>query len=64
MPIFKSLEIWTAQTIYDIGMLLSLVSFLPHIGRFYFGRILVPSTLQVAADLWWKLLKPDRRQTS
>jgi len=53
MPIFKSLEIWTAQTICNIGILLSVISFLLHIGRPYFERILGRFTLRVAADLWW-----------
>lgn len=49
----KALEIWTAQTICDLGILLSLVSFLFHIGRAYFERILSRLTLRVAADVWW-----------
>jgi hypothetical protein len=49
----KALEIWTAQTICDIGILLSVVSFLLHIGRPYFERILGRLTLRVAGDLWW-----------
>lgn len=53
MPIFKSLEIWTAQTICDVGILLSIISFSLHIGRPYFERILGRFTLRVAADLWW-----------
>src|SRR6266540_1545090 len=50
---YKALEIWTAQTLCDIGILLSLVSFLLHIGRPYFERILARLPLRVAADLWW-----------
>jgi hypothetical protein len=53
MPVAKSLEIWTAQTLCDIGILLSVLSFLLHIGRPYFERILSRITLRVAADLWW-----------
>jgi hypothetical protein len=53
MPVAKSLEIWTAQTLCDIGILLSIISFLLHIGRPYFERILGRLTLRVAADLWW-----------
>src|SRR6266567_9409964 len=49
----KALEIWTAQTVCDIGILLSIVSFCLHIGRPYFERILTRFTLRVAADLWW-----------
>lgn len=49
----KALEIWTAQTLCDIGILLSVISFLLHIGRPYFERILGRLTLRVAADLWW-----------
>lgn len=49
----KSLEIWTAQSLADLGILLSIVSFLLHIGRPYFDRILSRMTLRVAADLWW-----------
>ncbi len=53
MPVAKSLEIWTAQTLCDIGILVSLVSFMLHIGRPYFERILNRLTLRVAVDLWW-----------
>lgn len=53
MPVHKSLEIWTAQTLCDLGILFSIVSFLLHIGRPYFERILGRLTLRVAADLWW-----------
>lgn len=53
METYKALEIWTAQTLCDIGILLSVVSFLLHIGRPYFERILGRFTLRVAADLWW-----------
>jgi hypothetical protein len=53
MPASKALEIWTAQTLCDIGILLSILSFLLHIGRPYFERILGRFTLRVAADLWW-----------
>ncbi len=49
----KALEIWTAQTICDVGILLSIISFLLHLGRPYFERILGRLTLRVAADLWW-----------
>jgi hypothetical protein len=49
----KALEIWTAQTLCDIGILLSVVSFLLHIGRSYFERVLGRFTLRVAADIWW-----------
>jgi hypothetical protein len=53
MQTYKALEIWTAQTLCDIGILLSLVSFLLHIGRPYFERILSRLPLRVAADIWW-----------
>lgn len=49
----KALEIWTAQTICDVGILLSILSFCLHVGRPYFERILSRFTLRVAADLWW-----------
>jgi hypothetical protein len=49
----KALEIWTAQTLCDVGILLSIVSLLLHIGRPYFERVLGRLTLRVAADLWW-----------
>lgn len=52
-PTYKALEIWTAQTLLDVGILLSVVSALLHIGRPYFERILSRMTLRVAADLWW-----------
>jgi len=53
MTTLKALEVWTAQTICGAGILLSVVSFLLHIGRPYFERILGRLTLRVAADLWW-----------
>jgi hypothetical protein len=49
----KALEIWTAQTLCDVGILLSIVSLLLHLGRPYFERILGRLTLRVAADVWW-----------
>src|SRR3990172_1164325 len=49
----KALEVWTAQTICNIGILLSVVSALLHLGRPYFERVLGRLTLRVAADLWW-----------
>ena len=49
----KALEVWTAQTLCDLGILLSIVSFLLHIGRPYFDRILSRFSLRVAADIWW-----------
>jgi hypothetical protein len=55
MTNLKALEIWTAQTVCDVGILLSVVSFLLHVGRPYFERILGRLTLRVAADLWWLL---------
>lgn len=51
----KGLEIWSAQTVCDLGILLSIVSFLCHIGRPYFERIQSRLTLRVGADLWWLL---------
>lgn len=51
----KALEIWTAQTLCDVGILLSIVSMLLHLGRPYFERILGRLTLRVAADIWWLL---------
>ena len=49
----KALEIWTAQTLLDLGILFSIISALLHIGRPYFERILSRMTLRVAADMWW-----------
>ena len=53
MTNLKALEIWTAQTICDVGILLSIVSALLHAARPYFTRVLGTLTLRVAADLWW-----------
>lgn len=53
MTTAKALEVWTAQTLCDVGILLSIFSFLLHIGRPYFDRILGRMTLRVAADIWW-----------
>ena len=53
MSNLKALEIWSIQTLCDIGILLSILSFLLHIGRSYFERILGRFTLRVAADIWW-----------
>ena len=52
MSVAKDLEVWTAQTLCDTGILLSLVAFLLHAGRPYFDRILARFTLRVASDLW------------
>ncbi len=49
----KALEICTAQTFCGIGILLSIISLLLHIGRPCFERILSRLSLRVAADLWW-----------
>jgi len=49
----KALEVWTVQTLCDVGILLSIVSALLHLGRPYFERVLGRLTLRVAADLWW-----------
>ncbi|HVB97841.1 MAG TPA: hypothetical protein VNJ12_00715 [Candidatus Dormibacteraeota bacterium] len=53
MTTLKSLEIWSLQTLLDIGILFSILSFLLHIGRPYFERILGRFTLRAAADFWW-----------
>jgi len=53
MNTYKALEVWTAQTILDLGILFSIISALLHIGRPYFERILTRMTLRVAADIWW-----------
>src|SRR3972149_5586277 len=37
----KALEVWTAQTICNIGILLSVVSALLHLGRPYFEALLI-----------------------
>ena len=52
-PIAKSLELWTAQTICDVAILLTWFSFALHIGRPYFDRVMGRLSLRVAADLWW-----------
>jgi hypothetical protein len=49
----KALEIFAAQSLCDLGILLSVVSFLLHMGRPYFERILARMTLRVGAELWW-----------
>lgn len=53
MPLHKSLEIWSAQTLADIGIIFSIFAFFLYIGRPYFERILSRLPLRVAADLWW-----------
>lgn len=53
MTNLKALEIWTAQTLCDMGILLSIVSLLLHVGRPYFERLLARFPLRVAADVWW-----------
>jgi hypothetical protein len=52
MSTFNALEIWTAQTLCDAGIFLSVFSFLLHISWPYFERIPRSFTLRVAADLW------------
>ncbi|MCK9426627.1 MAG: hypothetical protein M0Q21_11360 [Ignavibacteriaceae bacterium] len=53
MNTYKALEIWTAQTLLNLGILFSIISASLHIGRPYFERILSRMTLRVAADMWW-----------
>jgi len=53
MSTAKALEIWSAQSLCDIGIFLSVVSCMLHIDRPYFERILNRLTLRVGADLWW-----------
>lgn len=53
MPIHKSLEIWSTQTLCDLGIIFSITSFILYLSRPYFERILNRLTLRVAADLWW-----------
>ncbi len=55
MSIAKDLEVWTAQTLCDTGILLSVIAWALHLGRPYFERILGRFTLRVASDLWWML---------
>jgi hypothetical protein len=49
----KALEVWAAQSVCDLGILLSAVSFALHVARPCFERVLRLLTLRVAADLWW-----------
>ena len=55
MSVSKDLEVWTAQTLCDTGILLSVVAWLLHLGRPYFERLLSRFSLRVAGDLWWLL---------
>lgn len=55
MSLSKELEVWTAQTLCDTGILLSLVAWGLHLARPYFERVLGRLTLRVASDLWWML---------
>jgi hypothetical protein len=52
-PLAKSLELWTAQTICDVAILLTWFSCALHVGRAYFERVMSRLSLRVAADLWW-----------
>jgi hypothetical protein len=49
----KTLEIWTAQSICNAGIVLSFVSFLLHVARPYFESVLSKLKIRMAADLWW-----------
>lgn len=49
----KALEIWSVQSLCDLGIVLSILSWLLHIGRPYFERIQARLTLRMAAELWW-----------
>lgn len=53
MNTYKALEILTARTLLDLGILFSIISALLHIGKPYFERFLARMTLRVAADMWW-----------
>jgi hypothetical protein len=53
MTTLKALEIWTAQSICDTGILLSVVSSLLYGARPYFARTRDALPLKIAADMWW-----------
>jgi hypothetical protein len=49
----KALEIWTAQTICDVGILLSVVAWFLVLARPYFARVRDGLPLKIAAEMWW-----------
>ena len=53
MTTAKALEIWSVQSLCDLGIILSIVSWLLHVARPYFERIQGRLTLRMAAELWW-----------
>jgi hypothetical protein len=53
MTTLKALEIWSAQSLCDAGIFLSVVSWLLYLARPYFARIRGELPLKIAADMWW-----------
>lgn len=49
----KDLEVWTTQSLCDIGILLSITTFVLHLGRGYFERIVRQLQAKMAEEMWW-----------
>ncbi|MCX6909230.1 MAG: hypothetical protein NTY01_14480 [Verrucomicrobia bacterium] len=49
----KDLEVWTLQTICDVGILLSFTTFVLHVGRGYFARTVRQLQAKMAEEMWW-----------
>lgn len=49
----KDLEVWTAQSLCDIGILLSITTFVLHLGRGYFERTVRQLQAKMAEEMWW-----------
>jgi hypothetical protein len=49
----KELEVWTLQSLCDAGILLSLTTFVLHVGRGYFERTVRQLQAKMAEEMWW-----------
>lgn len=47
------MEVWTAQSLCDIGILLSITTFVLHVGRGYFERTVRQLQAKMAEEVWW-----------
>ncbi|OHE76166.1 MAG: hypothetical protein A2107_15905 [Verrucomicrobia bacterium GWF2_62_7] len=49
----KDLEVWTLQTVCDTGILLSVTTFVLHVGCGYFARTVRQLQAKMAEEMWW-----------
>ena len=49
----KDLEVWTLQTLCDVGITMSITTFVLHSGRGYFERTVRQLQAKMAEEMWW-----------